>query len=349
MAQGDILGILKNRASNLVINGGLEYWQRGTSFTAAVNATFSADRFKYGKLGTMVHNVSRSTNVPTLAQAKTPITYSLLQTVTTAQPSLGAGDYVRMEHILEGNVLKNIAGKTFTISFWVRAFKTGIYSVSFQNWDQSRSYLKEYTILAADTWERKTLTLQHDPSGSWFYDTAIGMKILFTQAAGTTFRSSTVDTWLNGSFMASTNQVNGVDNVANDFIITGVMLNEGYPVPFEFAGGNTITDFSLCQRYFVNMGDVKLTGATAPNLEIRHSSMSFPVEMRIIPAFSFRDELGASSVFSLRSTNLNASHGHSFGGFASNTKNFSYGNNGNTTGGTVSTFSFNNLAADAEL
>ena len=44
---------------NLLVNGGFEIWQRGTSFSGAADGTYTADRWQVGKGGTSTINVDR--------------------------------------------------------------------------------------------------------------------------------------------------------------------------------------------------------------------------------------------------------------------------------------------------
>ncbi len=90
---------------NLIINGDFDIWQRGTSFAAAANATFTADRWKYIKTGTMVHTISRSTDVPTVAESGHLSNYSLLADCTTVDSSADATDRCGMRYNMKGMIL----------------------------------------------------------------------------------------------------------------------------------------------------------------------------------------------------------------------------------------------------
>ncbi len=173
---------------NKLINGSLDYWQRNTSFAAVANSTYTADRWTYLKSGTMVHTVSRSSDVPSSAFGQ----YSLLADCTTAQASIGAGNYVTIEQRIEGNVLRSFKGKKLVLVFWVKSTKTGIFCMSFRNSATNRSLIKEYTVSASNTWEKKTIRFEHDPTGAWLYDTGVGMRVDFVIAAGSTFQKCQV-------------------------------------------------------------------------------------------------------------------------------------------------------------
>lgn len=241
---------VKLNLNNKIINGAMEYWQRGTSFASIANNAYHTDRFHYIKTGTMVHTVQRSTDVPTSAFG----TYSLYADVTTAQSPLLVGSYVGILQHIEGNVLRTFKGKKMVLTFWVKAFKTGTYCVALRNGNSTKAYIMEYTVNASNVWEKKTLRFTHDTSGTWSYNTSIGITIVWTIASGSTFHTSP-NTWANGNFLATSNQVNGVDNVANDFYLADICLvedNEGQTrePDFKLAGRDVFEELQLCQRYY---------------------------------------------------------------------------------------------------
>ena len=235
---------------NGVINGSFDYWQRGTSFAAIVNGAYSADRWGYGKTGAMIHTISRSTDVPTDAFGQ----YSMLIDCTTADASIAAGDYSKVSQKIEGNFFRRFKDKKIVMKFWVKATKTGISCVSFRNNAGNRSLVKEYTINASNTWEQKTIRFTHDSSGTWLYNNGNGMWLEFILTAGSTYQSVS-DTWQNGLFFATSNQVNHCDNVANDFQLADVHFcidNEDQTKnpEFQLAGRDLFEELQLCQRYY---------------------------------------------------------------------------------------------------
>jgi hypothetical protein len=245
---------------NKLINGGFDFWQRNTSFAAIANNTYHADRFHYIKTGAMVQTIARSTDVPTTSSS----TYSLQATVTTIDASIAAGDYIGVLQHIEGNVLRSFKSKKMVMTFWVKAFKTGTYCISIRNGTATRSLVLEYTVNVSNTWEKKTVRFTHDASGTWSYDTSIGMTVVFVQASGSTF-NTTAGTWQNGQYFATANQVNGVDSVSNNFQLADICLvedNEGQTrVPdFMYAGRDYFEELQLCQRYYEKSYDLN----TAP-------------------------------------------------------------------------------------
>ena len=243
---GGALAGMRNR----IINGEMTVAQRGTSFPALTNPgiTYTLDRWTWGQSGAMVCTATQSSDVP-----NDTFQTSLKVDVTTADTSLTANEYTVITQRIEGVNVRDLIGTTFTLSFWVKSPKTGIHCVAFRNAGPAvpdRSYIKEYTIATANTWEYKTITVTGGliTAGTWDWTNGPGLDVGFTFACGSTFQT-TADAWQTGNFIATANQVNVMDNTANDFFITGVQLEPGsVATPFERRPGST--EFALCQRYF---------------------------------------------------------------------------------------------------
>jgi hypothetical protein len=235
---------------NKIINGSFDYWQRNTSFAAIANNAYHADRFHYAKAGAMVHTIARSTDVP----ASSSSLYSLLATTTTIDAAIASTDFVCVLQHVEGNVLRSFKSKKMVMTFWVKAFKAGTYCISIRNGTATRSLVLEYTVNASNTWEKKTVRFTHDASGTWAYDTSIGLTACFVIASGSSF-NTTAGSWQNGQFFATANQVNGVDSLSNSFQLTDICMvedNEGQTrVPdFMYAGRDVFDELRLCTRYY---------------------------------------------------------------------------------------------------
>jgi len=234
---------------NAIINGDFNVWQRGTSFTAIVTGAYSADRWRYDLAGTAVHTISRDTDVPTQAESGHKSNYSIKIDCTTIDAAIGATDQVILSRRMEGYNFAPFMGKTATLSFWVKAVKTGIYCVSFTSGDGTRSYVVEYTINSASTWEKKTITLTFsDSGGNWDYTTGIGLRINWALAAGSDYQG-VADTWNAVFNLATSNQVNGVDHTDNNFWLAQVQFELG-SVATDFEYRQFGDELAKCKRYY---------------------------------------------------------------------------------------------------
>ena len=333
---------------NAIINGAFNIWQRNTSFSSVADGTYTADRWIYGKSGAMVHDISRSTDVPTAAQAGRLYNYSLLIDCTTVDSSIGSGDLCGIEHKIEGYNWLPLAQKALVLSFWVKATKTGTYCVALRNnrdGTPDRSYVGEYTVSASDTWEFKTITISASPSaGTWNYTTGNGCSITFVLAAGSTVQT-TANAWQTGNYWATSNQVNACDSTSNNFRLAGVQLEIGsLPTPFE--GRTFAEELRLCQRYYAQLetGGSAYTGWGAGVIEGASAAflhVPYPVPMRSAPTLSQSNTTIWSGGAGYPVTAL----GGGYFGLTSLSTNITMGGGGATTGRGALWCANNNTAA----
>lgn len=294
---------------NPIINGNMDIWQRGPSFAAPVNI-YTADRWLYDRSSTGVVTISGSTNVPTVAEAGVLFTSSLEVDVTTADASINAADYAFLAHTIEGYNWRHFAQRNFTLSFWVFSSKTGIHGVTCRNGAADRSYVAEYTVNAANTWEFKSITVLASPSaGTWNYTNGRGLTILFGLLEGTTNGTSTIGSWLSAAVLGSNNQVNVLDNVANFFRITGVKLELGSTatpiqfVPFE-------EELVRAKRYFrksFNYATAVAQNAGVNTGEHRWSATIAGAVASLSPRVQFNDQMrGTPTIVLLNPAAVNA-------------------------------------------
>lgn len=274
---------------NAIIGGSLDVWQGATSFAAIAHATKLRNGFTYLKSGTMVHTAARNTDVPVPSDGLP--NYSVFLDCTTADADIAAGDYCQFRHCMEGYIFKHLKGRTATLSFWVKAHKTGIYCVAFHSSNGDRSYIAEYTVNVADTWELKTITLTFNASGgTWDYINGIGLNISWSLACGSTYHGA-AGSWLTGAYSATANQVNGVDSVDNDFRIAWIGLFEG-AVKTDFAYRPYAQELALRKRYYHEEGGgiayeaPGIVGVIAATTQADMANR-FPVEMRTAPTITF--------------------------------------------------------------
>jgi hypothetical protein len=204
----------------------------------------------------------RSTTVPNSVSQK-----SLQIDVTTADASIAATDIYLIEYNVEGYDYFPIHnGEDIRLSFWVISSKTGICCVSFQNSAQNRSYVVEYTVNSADTFEKKTITVTTDTLGTWLFTNGIGMKINFVLAAGANFQG-TAGTWNAADDRATSNQVNVMDSATNNFHISQVKLERGtVATNFETSMKSFQDEVADCQRYLEKSYELEVAPGTVTDI-----------------------------------------------------------------------------------
>jgi hypothetical protein len=284
---------------NLIDNGAMTVDQRGGASGAANHYTL--DRWLWNQSSGDTCTKSQDTTVPSGAG----FGYSFKIDVTGAGGGAGSAEYDVMYHRMEGQNLQHLeygtsSAKTLVLSFWFRSPKTGTHCVALYN-EGNRSYIREFTIASADTFEYFSMTFPGDTGGTINNDTGTGLELIFPLQAGSNFQA-TANQWASGQDWATSNQQNLLDSTSNNIYFTGVQLEVGdgvtnAPTDFEFEDYGTT--LRKCQRYLhyhTRASSVdhifaagKVTTTTTAEFVILH-----PVEMRAAPTLggSASDDFG---------------------------------------------------------
>jgi hypothetical protein len=232
---------------NRIINGEMIHAQRGTSFPAVINTKYTLDRWAWNTSGTTAGvTISQAIDGP-----NDEFPYSLRATVTTADAAVAATDASAIYQSVEGWNVRDLIGRTFTLSFWVKSSKTGTHGVVFGNSVVDRSYAVAYTVDLANTWEFKKVRVPGGliTAGTWNWTNGVGIIIRWGVMAGTNFQAPSTDSWTTTNAFSVANQVNCLDTVGNIFAITGVQLEPGN-VATQFEHRSVALELILCQRYY---------------------------------------------------------------------------------------------------
>ena len=300
---------------NLIINGDMRIAQRGTSATGLGNGDngyHTIDRWQFFESGAFTgeFTMSQDTDVP----SGKGFSHSLKFDCTTADTTLVSNDSIRIYHKLEGQNLQHLkygtsSAETLTLSFWVKSNKTGSYTAFMYEFDNAYQQCHTFTVDTADTWEKKTITINPDTVNSIDNDNGAGLLVSFIIGAGTDFTSGTQRTdWtaiLNAdSFVGQT--VNLADSTSNYINITGVQLEIGEgSSDFEFLPYDV--QLQRCQRYYEHnygtgyaIGSAKsypnnigcdINGFTTTNGQ-KYYTVPYKVVKRAVPSVTIYDGNG---------------------------------------------------------
>lgn len=269
---------------NLIINGAMEVWQRGTSFSSG---GYHADRFSVDAANASNFSYSQSTDTPAGFKYSTKIQTTTAFTATSYQfyrYNIEGQDLVQLQ-------LGSSGAEKITLSFWVRASQTGNYSIAFTNSANNYAYPTTYTIDAADTWEHKTVTLDGPTAGTWLTTNAVGLRIKWDLGSGGTF-DSTTDAWVAADKATVSGSVKLGATLNANLYLTGVQLEVGdTATPFEHR--SYADELQRCQRYFChsNVGEAANEPigefiAMAENTTRMDTAWTFRVIMRDTPTIT---------------------------------------------------------------
>jgi len=238
---------------NMILNGAMVFDQNkeGGAYSSTSVEVYSLDQWRYAGDGAGgVFTVQRT------ASSAPGFPFSLNMVVTTQQASLGSTANFHLEYPIEGNSIGRLKwgtanAETVALSFWAWASTTGDYSVALMEGTNSRSYVTSFTISSASTWEKKTIIIPGDTSGT--YQTGagtFGLKVLWSLGVGSTYSTSTTEAWQGAAYWnkTGTNQLIQQAN-GQGLYVTGVQLEVGNAAtPFEHL--EPTAELNLLRRYY---------------------------------------------------------------------------------------------------
>ena len=271
---------------NIIINGAMNLDERNSGSEVVPSSdAYTLDRFRY--------NASQASKlkVQQNAQAITPPSgfSNYLGVTVNATHTVASTDNFFLTYFVEGYDSAHLdfgksTAKTVTLSFYVQSSLTGTFSGSIVNSAENRAYPYTYTINTANTWERKTITIAGDTSGTWIGATnGKGLMLTFRLGMGSNF-TGTAGQW-NGSqdFGATGETVKLVENASAQWKITGIQLELGTATPFEHRSFGE--ELALCQRYF-EKGNIDGSAAFITTTVIV-GTLLFATTKRDTPAVSY--------------------------------------------------------------
>lgn len=164
-----------------------------------------------------------------------------------------------------------------------------------------RVYATTYTIVATNTWEKKTIDLTLDNTGVWNFDNSIGLNLHWTLTSGASVSTSTLNAWqTSGSQVSgSTGQVNWTNNVSPTFYLSQVSIiprestwSTYIDLPFKRSGKTIQQELAMCQRYFYypNFDGTDVSSAAghgfAQTTSVARCIIQHPVPMRAQPVLA---------------------------------------------------------------
>jgi hypothetical protein len=272
---------------NAVINGDVRIDQRNSANVPVVGTGYSADRWFVEEVSDAVLSTQQSTEVPT-GQG---FINSIRTRSTTANASAGTTEFSVLTYFIEGTDSARFAwgtssAKTITASFWVKASVTGTYSFTLYNATQSRINPSSYTINAPDTWEKKSITILGETSGTWETGTGRGIIVNFYTSLGSNYLGSSG--WNNSSIFGVVGQANAWSSVNNTFSVTGLQIEEGsVATPFEHRPIGT--ELALCQRYYQRItpgNTVTMAFGHVQSGTTERFTVPIPVSLRTTPVLT---------------------------------------------------------------
>jgi len=287
---------------NLIINGDMRIDQRNAGASVTPSNSYALDRWTFATSVASKFTAQQSTTTTDTFKN------SLLLTSSSAY-SVGSSDILALQQKIEGYNIAHLnwgtaSASSVTLSFWVRSSLTGTFGGSIANSGYTRSYPFSYVISSANTWEKKTITITGDTTGSWLVDVSTGMRVIFGIGVGSTY-SGTSGAWTGSELYSATGATSVVGTSGATFYITGVQLEEGdTATPFEHRPYDM--ELARCQRYYEKSYDIgtvpgtanqngSLATVTSGNSSNQMAGVRFKVRKRAVPTCTAYNAVSGAS------------------------------------------------------
>jgi hypothetical protein len=225
----------RQAGKNLVINGGMDIWQRGTSVAIAASSSgYTTDRWFYASGASQASTISRqatgdTTNLPT-------IQYCARVQRNSGQTGGGA---VGFDCSIESVNSIPFAGQTITFSFYARRGANYSASSNILNAQVLSGTGTDQNVQAGFTGSATVVSQNATLTTTWQRFTYTGTVAASATQLGIRF----ITTWA------------GTAGAADFFEVTGVQVELGsYATTFSRTGGTIHGELANCQRYFEFIG-----------------------------------------------------------------------------------------------
>ena len=242
-------GPLSNR--NLIINGAMNVAQRSPN--VAVNIPGGKTVTDVDRFGQWTKTADANwKSAQQVYDAPADFQYSRKITSLAAN-TVAADTYHTVRYAVEGYDAAQLncglsSAKTVTLSFYVKSSLTGTFGLNFTNGANNRSYATTYSISNSNTWERKTITVTLDTSGTWLKTNGVGLEINWHLAIGSSYSTSTLNQWQgNWRFPSSATDILATNGAT--WQLTGVQLEVGN-IATSFEHRSLVDELRMCQRYY---------------------------------------------------------------------------------------------------
>ena len=312
-------GPLSNR--NIIINGAMNVAQRSPN--VAVNIPGGKTVTDVDRFGQWTKTADG--NWKSAQQVyDAPADFQFSRKITSlAANTIEAGTYHTVRYAVEGYDAAQLncglsSAKTVTLSFYVKSSLTGTFGLNFTNAANNRSYPTTYTISNPNVWERKTITLILDTSGTWLKTSGVGLEINWHLAIGSSYSTSTLNQW-QGSWRFPSSATDILATNGATWQLTGVQLEVGN-IATSFEHRSFVDELIRCQRYYEKSYPYTIVPGTAPYFSssymmrdgtassvVRYYPVNYKVTKRASPDITlYNPQTGVSGGCRLDSGNYSA-------------------------------------------
>ena len=298
---GDIVPSTPLSHRNMIVNGGMQVSQRGTTFSPTTATTYLIDRFRSAQ-GTSFNFDTTITQVATGLNDTGQIYCMKVEADSVVSPTGSHNGGI--SYPFEGQDLQHLQyggsnAKDMVLSFWAKVSTNAVgnYTIQVRYTDTASGEHHQYHLVSlTTTWTQYTILIAGNGTAltnDIRNTNTIGLEVFWWLSTGSTDLVSASSTWTATSgYKGITGATNFMDSADNEFYLTGVQLELGSNVtPFEH---RIYTDeLERCKRYFQTYGGDHGTERIA--IGYNHGLSQMRVQLKLQPRMRSAPTLSLSS------------------------------------------------------
>lgn len=312
------VGGLTDVRRNRIVNHDMRVSQENGTTSGTTNGYYAVDQwatYRVTSAGTIT-----SAQAASVTPAGSPNRYRV--TITTADASLAAGEYLTITQNLEGSNVADLqyggsSAKNIVLRFGFKG-PAGTYAVHLGNSAANRSYVALFTIAAPDanTDTVQTISIAGDTTGTWLTaDGVIGLTLDIVLACGSTFQGSTG--WQAGNILGTSGVSNsmGTGSAVFELFDVGLRLDpDAAGVYGQYEVGDVDAVYQS-ERYFTVV-DTRMAGITGAGTSNAYRG-ALGVRMSKTPSVSITSSSNTNTIDAVVEAVGVGHYQHSSGGVAS--------------------------------
>ena len=278
---------------NIIINGGMAVAQRSSSSVTVSNGSNEGYQTIDRMFTTVNASMGGAATVEQVDDAPSGISNALKYVVTTTNTTPSGNQYFGLEYKIESQDLQSVGygtpeAKTMTFSFYMKSSNyTGSVSIGALHQDAGTSYFTATAGTPTTSWTRYSVVIPANTANVFNKnDNGLGMLLRINLDCSSTNKASSPTGWTSTRSDAVTGDGHFLAASGNEVLLTGLQLELG-SVATDFEHRSYGEELHLCQRYFNSESSNDRHSVKQYHPSYKELSISWPVEMRAAPTFSY--------------------------------------------------------------
>jgi hypothetical protein len=193
--------------------------------------------------------------------------------------------WIAPQQVIEGTKALPLYGQTICTSWWSYCTKAGTFGFNLENVGTNWRYIHSWTHGNPQGWQFNYAVIPWNGTPTWDASTNAGMNLRWIAAAGSSMVHTATNQWVNVAAKYAPPDISNALSAVNDQLWIYQPKVEVGSYPTRFESPDFAQEQIQCYRYLYVERE-QLNSSIGVGGQAIVSLKEFPVEMRVVPAFS---------------------------------------------------------------